>query len=158
MGEVEAQPVGSNQRTLLLHVRAQHLAEGEVNQVGGGMVVLRGLPQVFIDHSSKSGGQVLRQSSRNMHPQVVLLNGIINFDFLIDVLQDTAVTQLSARFSIEGSLVEDNLEQTLAFCFYLSVFQNLAFTRKGVITHKFCRMDFVGKFHPVFGFHGGGGT
>ena len=38
MEEIEAQPVGRDQRALLRHVIAQHLAQRLVQQVGGRMV------------------------------------------------------------------------------------------------------------------------
>ena len=44
MREVEAQPVGRDQRTLLRHVIAQHLAQRFVQQMRRGMV-LRGSPR-----------------------------------------------------------------------------------------------------------------
>ena len=38
MGEVEAHAFGVDQLALLRHVRAQHMAQRRVHQVGGGMV------------------------------------------------------------------------------------------------------------------------
>jgi hypothetical protein len=42
VGEVEAQAIRCHQRALLLHVGAQHFAQGGVQQVGGGVVEDRG--------------------------------------------------------------------------------------------------------------------
>ena len=43
MGEVEAEPVGAHQRAGLLDVVAEHLLQGRLEEVGGGMVARRGV-------------------------------------------------------------------------------------------------------------------
>ena len=47
--EVEAQAVGRDQRTLLLHVRAEHLAQRGVQQVRGGVVAADVLAAGVVD-------------------------------------------------------------------------------------------------------------
>ena len=157
MGEVETEPVGGDERALLLDVRAERLAQCVMDEVRGRVVVLRRLPQVLVDHRRERACQVLRQRRRNVHPQVVLLDGVVNLDFLVDILKITTVAQLAARFGIERTLVQHNLEKALAFGFDLSVFQNLAFAGKSVVADKLGRMNFV-EFHPVLCFDSGGGT
>ena len=49
MREVEAQPVGRDQRALLRHVIAQHLAQRLVQQMRGGMVLADGGAARVID-------------------------------------------------------------------------------------------------------------
>ena len=49
VAEVEAQPVGRHQRALLLDVVAQHLAQGPVQQVGGGVVAADGVAALDVD-------------------------------------------------------------------------------------------------------------
>ena len=49
VAEVEAQPVGGDQRALLLDVLAQHLAQRPVQQVGGGVVAADGVAALDVD-------------------------------------------------------------------------------------------------------------
>ena len=47
--EVEPQAVRRHQRARLLHVRAEHLAQRRVQQVGGRVIAARGVAQVVVD-------------------------------------------------------------------------------------------------------------
>ena len=49
VAEVEAQAIGGDQRALLLHVVAEHLAQGPVQEVGGGVVAADGVAAVAVD-------------------------------------------------------------------------------------------------------------
>ena len=49
MHEVESQTIGCHERARLLHVRAQHLSQCGVKQVGGGVVAARGVARRRID-------------------------------------------------------------------------------------------------------------
>ena len=49
MGEVKAQAVGGDQRTLLFDVRPEHLPQGPVQQVGTGVVAPDGFPASGVD-------------------------------------------------------------------------------------------------------------
>ena len=49
MAEVEAQPVRGDERTLLFHVAAQHLAQRGMEQVGRGVVEHDMLAPVAVD-------------------------------------------------------------------------------------------------------------
>jgi hypothetical protein len=49
VAEVEAEPVRRDQRPRLLHVRAEHLAQGPVEDVGGGVVAADGVAARTVD-------------------------------------------------------------------------------------------------------------
>ncbi|HEY5994840.1 MAG TPA: hypothetical protein VIU46_09625, partial [Gallionellaceae bacterium] len=48
MGKVEAQPLGTDQRALLLHVVAEHGAQRGMQQMGGGMIGAGGAAAFFV--------------------------------------------------------------------------------------------------------------
>src|SRR5262245_63237562 len=49
MSKVESQAIGSDERPVLFHVRAQHLAQRGMDQMGGGMISLSVPPRRAID-------------------------------------------------------------------------------------------------------------
>ena len=55
--EVEAQPVGRDQRAGLLDVVAEHLAQRVVQQVGGGVVAADGVAAVDVDRRPSPPGR-----------------------------------------------------------------------------------------------------
>ena len=107
--KVETQVVGCHERTLLLDMRAQHLAQRSVEQVRGRMVVGRSLPLGGIYHRREIGGGILRQFVDDMDNQTVLLVGGHHVDLFVGILDEAHVADLTARIAVEGRPVEDQL-------------------------------------------------
>ena len=124
--EVEAQVVGSYQRTLLLNVLAQNGAQSLVQQVGTGVVGLGGTTALHIDASHEFslgiGGDALQQVNGN----AVLLLGVEHADGLLVVYEHTGIAYLTAHLAIERSLVEDSLIDNALLLLHLAVLDDAA--------------------------------
>ena len=124
--EVEAQRVGADERTLLLHVVAQHLLQGVVQQVGSSMVGGRGITLVGIDASHELRCGVFRQLLDDVDALSVLAFGIDDFDGLVLVAEHTAVSYLTTHLSVERGVVEHQLVELVLLLSHLAVAQDVA--------------------------------
>ncbi|CCZ49491.1 putative uncharacterized protein [Bacteroides sp. CAG:661] len=152
--EVEAQRVRRNQRTLLLHVVAQHGAQGLVQQVRTRVVGGAGGALVGVYAGHHRCVEVFGQLLGDMDGQVVLLLGVDDVDGLELTDQDARVAYLTAAFGVERRLVQHNLVERLALLLYLAVAQDTGFVFRIVVTYKF-----GGTFlqcNPVACFYGSG--
>src|SRR5690606_11455355 len=108
VAEVETQALTVDQRALLLHMLAQHLAQRGVQQVGGGMVALGRGTHAVIDHGANGGAAV--QAAAADHPMVQVgaagLGGIAYVETHAGAFQVTGIAHLPAGFGIEGGLVQ----------------------------------------------------
>ena len=109
MCEVETQRVRGNERSLLLHVVAQHLLQGVVEKVGGSMVGGACLTLVGIHTRHEVGLDVLRQFLHDMHRLVVLALRVGDVDCLVTVYEHSGVAHLSSHLAVERSEVEHKL-------------------------------------------------
>ena len=83
VGEVEAKGVWRNKRTFLLHVVAEHLLQGIVEQVGGGVIGGRSFALVGIHTGHEVSLQVLGQFLHDVDALSVLTLGVDNLDGLV---------------------------------------------------------------------------
>ena len=109
MGEIEAQPVGGDQRALLGHMIAQHLAQGLVQQMGGRMVGADGAAAAVVHLQLKGltlaqGAQFHRHFMDEEVAQLLLRIG--DEDPQAHGGHHAHVADLAARFAIERRLVE----------------------------------------------------
>ena len=101
MRKVEAQVVGRHERALLLHVRAEHLAQGLVEQVRGSVVGFAGMACLSVHRGMESGGGISRQLLGEMYGQIVLALHVEDFHRFCLALQRASVAHLSAHFGVE---------------------------------------------------------
>ena len=156
MREVEAQPVGRDQRALLRDVIAQHLAQRLVQQMGGGVVGadMRAARVIDIEFQRRSGAErafldgdamgehVARHLLRvgDAHPHAVRMH-------------DAGVADLSAGLAIERRLVEHH-ESALAFVQPLDLAAvadqclHHAFRILGLVAEEVGRADLVAQRKP----------
>ena len=112
VAEVEAEPVGRDERARLLHVRPQHLSQRPVQQVGGGVVAPDGFASAGVD----AGHRLLAGSDLTFHDTDAVTyqarHGVGGVDDLgrAGVAGDRArVADLAARLGVERSPVEEHL-------------------------------------------------
>ena len=111
MREIEAQPVGRHQRSLLLHVGAEHLAQRRVQQMGGAV----------IEHSRLAACAVHLRRERVADANAALREASevrVRGAALLRILHDEAhpgsgelprISHLTARLGIEGRAIEHHL-------------------------------------------------
>src|SRR5690606_19688861 len=109
VAEVEPQPVGRDQRALLLDVLAQHLAQGPVEDVGAGVVAPDGVAPLAVD----AGVGLLADLDRALpHPHDVLVqagqrvDGVDHLGHAGGRDDDAGVAHLAAGLGVEGRAVE----------------------------------------------------
>ncbi len=111
--EVEAQPVGRDERPRLLDVRAEHLAQRRVKQVRGGVVALAGAPVALVDGGGDRivDGDAASDDGAAMHDQA--LGGrlcVVDADGRRRRRDLADVTDLAAALGIERSLDQHDLD------------------------------------------------
>ena len=124
--EVETERVGADERTLLLHMVAQHLFQGIVEKVCGSMVGSAAVALVNIYASHEVGRGVFRQLLDDVYALVVLALGVDDLDGLVFVYEHTAVAHLSTHLAIERSVVENEFVEGLLLLCHLSVSEDVA--------------------------------
>ena len=108
--EVEARLPGIDQRALLLHVAAQHLAQRRVHQVRGGVVVGRSRRATrrstcALTMSLTVSRPVLQHTVVAEHLGLDLLR-VLHFEHSVAGDQLSRVANLAARLGVEGRAVE----------------------------------------------------
>ena len=113
--EVEAQPVRRHERPGLLHVRAQHLSQGGVHQVGGRVVAARGIAQTLVD-VRRHGVALVEDVGDHRHLVPAGQSGAEPHDTLHAcddgaglVAKVAGVGDLSARLQVERRAVEQHV-------------------------------------------------
>ena len=84
-----------------------------------------------------------------MNAKVVLFYCVDHVKCLVFRHQHAFISNLTAHFGIERSLIEDNLEMFLAFSNYLSEFQYLSLALHLGVTDESGRFVFVNQLDPV---------
>ena len=155
MREVETQDFGRHQRTLLLDMRAEHLAQRLVHEVRGGVVVGCGLPFFRVHPGRKFGRGVLRELVHDMDDQAVLLLGGHDRNALVGALDHTDVADLAARVAVERRAVENQLVRRLALRRDAAVACDADLLGQRVVAREDALADGE-QLHPVVGVDGGG--
>ncbi len=107
--EVEAQPVRRDQRALLLHVGAQHLAQRGMQQVRGGMVEDGGAAAIAVDLRRQRGADLQAAAAQLADMAMELAGELLR---LLDLEQHAVCAQLAqvadlaAGFGVERGAVE----------------------------------------------------
>jgi hypothetical protein len=109
VGEVEARAGGVHQRALLLHVAAEHFAQGLVHEVGGGVVAHRGgaRGQVDLGLHGVADGQLAELQDALVAEDVGLdLLRVVDLEDAVGGFEQAAVADLAAGFGVERRVVE----------------------------------------------------
>ena len=111
--KIKAEVVGSDQRSCLLHVLAQNLAQPRLQQVRGGVVAHGGLADGVVD----DGIDFVAYADWLLGDDLVCANalnrGVTAFHFgddgvVIVGVEPSAVANLAAGFGVEGRVIEDD--------------------------------------------------
>ena len=107
MGEVEAQPVGGDERACLPHMWAKHLAQGGVKHVRGGMVTC----SVLAAHRVDIGFNGVAQTHRAFADLAEVHDDIghdclcvVYFDDAIGTRKRAGIADLPTALGVEGCL------------------------------------------------------
>ncbi|MNU71875.1 hypothetical protein D3C71_613170 [compost metagenome] len=156
MRNVEAQALGRDQRTLLGDVRAEHLAQRLVQQVGGGVVGAQTRTTVMIDRQLH--GFVELQSTlgngAQMHEQAfALFLGVGNGKGAIVAGDHAGIAHLATGLAIKRCLVDDDLYRLAlgGAVHRLAVLDdrlNDAFGGFSIVTEEFGRAELFLQFEP----------
>ena len=120
VGEVEAQPVWSDERAGLLYVRAQHLPESGVEKVRAGVVAADGVATLAVDDGvdavadgeiALEDGLVRADALHGKHATGDFGNGFVP----IGGGEPAGVADLAAGVAVEAGVVEDDLDLLAGF-------------------------------------------
>ncbi len=153
VGEVEAQRLGVDIGALLLHVAAQHLAQGIVEDVGGCVVASSGTAGLDVDGGMQGLGHVGGQALHDVHWQVVFTLGVDHLDLLVAASEHTRVAHLAAHLGIEWRAREHQLVEGVLLLRHLAVAQYLGVALVEVVAHKLGVA--LTQLHPVVGLNPG---
>ncbi len=106
--EVETQAIGGDQRALLLHVGAQHFAQGGMQQVGGRVVEDGGAAALAIDLAGQHIADLQAALGELAHVPMELareLLGVADVHLHAGAGQGAVVTDLATGLGVERSLV-----------------------------------------------------
>ena len=151
VAEVKPQGVGSNQRSFLLHVCAQDLAQSLVKQVSAGVVGFNGTTLVHID----AGHEFCFRSRRNLVQDVdgyaILLFGVKHLDGLVLVDKYSLVANLASHLSIERSLIQNSFVDNTLLLLHLAILQDVAGIFRIVVSYELAFS--IVEDNPVASFH-----
>ena len=136
MREVEAQRIGAYERTLLLHMVAQHLFKSVVKQVSGGMVSGTCVALVGVNASHEVCLDVLRQLLHNVNALSVLTFCIDDVHSLVLAYEHTLIAYLTTHFPIERCVVKNQLIESALLLCHLAIASDVALIFCVVITYK----------------------
>ena len=145
--EVEAQHVGRHKGAFLLNVCAEHLAQGVMQQVCGGVVGRCAPTGIHINLSFKLSLEIGGKFGYQMNCGTVLALGVENFDYLIAIGECAAVAYLTAHLCIEGGAVEHQLIEFFIFLLNLAVTQDTRRSGELVVADKLLLA--IAENHPV---------
>ena len=126
VGEVETETLRRDERSLLLNVRAEHFAEGLVDEVRRGVVGFAGTALIDIDAGHEFGLGMSGQLLSEVDGEVVFALGVEDFNRFLLVDQYALVAYLSAHFCIERRVVKHQFKVGLLLLLHLAIFQNAA--------------------------------
>ena len=108
MRKIEARALIVHQRTLLLHVRAEHVAQRLVHQVRRGVIKHRRPAQADVDlrHHALAGAQFARLHAPDMHERLACLARILDTEPRGTGAQYTTVAGLAAGLRVERRTIE----------------------------------------------------
>ena len=110
MGEVEAQPVGRDERALLRHMIAEHLAQRLVQKMRRRMIGAH-LPAplvIDVELEREAGRELAFLDDALMNDEIAeLLACVLDAEAHAAGAHHADVADLSAQFAIEGRLIED---------------------------------------------------
>ena len=109
IAEVEAQPVGGDQRALLFDMIAEHVAQRRVQQVGGGVIQGDVRPARGVDAGANAVVRIERAGDHAPVVQVLAaaLGGVFDFeDRAVLAAQGSGVADLPAGLGVERRGVE----------------------------------------------------
>ncbi len=147
MAEVEAEAVRRNQRTLLFYVCAKHCTQTVVEDMSSSVVALQCSTLLRVDLCNDRSSDILRQLLYDMYSQVVLTLGVDDLDDLIAENKDTLVADLATHLTIEWSLFEYDLVESLVLLLDLTIAEYLGLSFGEVITNELCSASM--KLYPV---------
>ena len=156
MGEVEAQPVGRNQRALLRHVIAQHLAQRLVQKVRGRMISPDAATAGMIDFQRERGAdfeRALLDGSRMDEHVARLLLGVGDGKVHAVAAHDAGVADLTAGLGVKRRLVEDDGAalpgpQRIDLLAVLHQRDNDALVGFGLVAQELARAGFFAQAEP----------
>ena len=159
VGEIEAEILVANERSLLLHMSANDLAQCTVQQVGAGVIVGYALPAGGIHFEGESTFRIGGQTVRDMDGEVVLLDGVENLDFLsVGGDGNAGIADFAAHLSVERSGAEHQLKHLFVLLHHLAALQQQhSGLLHGVVAGELHILAFVVD-GPVAKFIGGGVT
>ena len=145
--EVKTQVIRCDERTLLLHMGAEHFAQGLVEQVRGRMVGFAGGTGVGVDAGHELCFGMSGKLADDVDRQVVLTARVNDVDGFSLVAEYATVTHLAAHLSVERRAIEHQLIIGLLFLLHTAVTQNMTSVFRIIPTDK---LRFaLGQRHPV---------
>ena len=130
---------------------AEHLPEGIVQQVSGGMVAGNGLACLDVDLCHEGVAWVGWHFLDDVYWQVVLTLGVDNLNLLVTIDEPSLVAHLTTHLGIEWSGGEHHLVELVLLLHHMAVAQYLGLTLGEVVAHKLC--DPFLQLYPVAGLH-----
>src|SRR6266566_5048512 len=109
MDEVEAQPIGCDERACLLDVCAEHLAERGMEKVRGRVVAACGVPAFGIDvgRDAVASLKMARGDGDSMEPWPARhFDQPANSRSTVHAVNETRVRDLASRFGVKRTLGE----------------------------------------------------
>ena len=157
LGDVETQPVGCDERTLLRDVVAQTAAQRFVQQMRGRMVGARAVAALHVDAQFDEVADLDRALRHAAHMDVHVAGHflrILDGDFHAAGREDGAgIAHLAAGFAVERRLVDDqrDLVAGLGALDFLALddeSRDLAFGALGLVAEEFGSADLLAQFEP----------
>ena len=158
VGEVETQYFGRYERTFLLYVSAEYLAERLVQQVGGSVVARCTHAHVLVDCGSESCFGIIGQFLHDVYAHAVLALGVHDFRNFAGgkVGEGTAVSYLAAHLGVERCFGEYYLVVFAVFLLNVAIAKNFGVAFGAVVADEF--LFAVVHVDPVGGLNCGSGA
>ncbi len=151
VGEVEAQRVGTDVRTFLFHMVAQHLLQCIVQKVGCRVVGSAAVALVRINAGHEVGLRMLWQFLYDVYALVVLAFCVDHGHGFVFAHKYAAVAYLSTHLTVERCVVEYEFVVCILFLCYLAVAQYAALMLGVVVAYEL--LFAWHEFGPVGAFH-----
>ena len=151
VAEVEAQIVGSDERTLLFDVCTEHLAQRLVEQVCRGVVRFATAASLDVYLCLERCAGICWQLACEVDRQIVFALSVEDFYLFSIVDQEAGVAYLTTHFGVEGCGVEHQFVVCLFLLLYAAIAQDAAFAFGVVPTDELCFA--FAQYYPVISFH-----
>lgn len=139
--KVEAQVFGRHERTFLLDVRTEHLAQRFMHQMGRRMVVGSRLTFLRIHDGHEGRLGIFGQLGNDMDNQAVLLLGSHDRDPFVGGFDIADIADLTAGIAVERSAVEHQLVGNASFGGHTAVAGDLHLGAQRVVTDELALLD-----------------